>query len=108
MITEVRDYRAAIIATAGKLWGLHACENDRGTPGGGLVPWQQVFTGLADSNFDGYILLESYNSAQGDFAQRRGMFHNVCPDPAVFVRQGFDFIRSQRESQNRSAAIRGR
>lgn len=95
LITEVRDYRQAIVATAGKLWGLHACENDRGAPGGGLVPWDQVFAGLADIGFAGYILLESYNSAQGDFAQRRGMFHNVCPDPVAFVRQGFDFIRSQ-------------
>ncbi len=95
LLTEVRDYRAAIVATAGKLWGLHACENDRGAPGGGLVPWGQVFAGLAEIRFDGYVLLESYNSAQGDFAQRRGMFHNVCPDPAAFVRQGFAFIRSQ-------------
>jgi D-psicose/D-tagatose/L-ribulose 3-epimerase len=95
LLTEVRDYRAAITATAGKLWGLHACDNDRGAPGGGLVPWGQVFTGLTDIGFDGYILLESYNSAQGDFAQRRGMFHNVCPDPAAFVQQGFGFIRSQ-------------
>jgi D-psicose/D-tagatose/L-ribulose 3-epimerase len=95
LITEVRDFRQAITATRGKLWGLHACENDRGAPGGGLVPWGQVFAGLAEIDFGGYILLESYNSAQGDFAQRRGMFHNVCPDPAAFVRQGFDFICAQ-------------
>ena len=95
LITEVRDYRQAIVATAGRLWGLHACENDRGAPGGGLVPWNQVFAGLVDIDFSGYILLESYNSAQGDFAQRRGMFHDVCPDPVAFVRQGFAFIHSQ-------------
>ena len=95
LITEVRDYRQAIVATDGKLWGLHACENDRGAPGGGLVPWGQVFAGLAEIDFSGYILLESYNSAQGDFAQRRAMFHNVCPDPVAFVQQGFAFIRSQ-------------
>jgi D-psicose/D-tagatose/L-ribulose 3-epimerase len=95
MMTEVRDFRQGIVATRGKLWGLHACENDRGAPGGGLVPWGQVFAGLAEIAFDGYILLESYNSGQDDFAQRRGMFHNVCPDPVAFVRQGFDFIRSQ-------------
>ncbi len=95
LVTEVRDFRAAIVTTAGKLWALHACENDRGAPGGGLVPWGRVFAGLIEIGFDGYILLESYNSAQGDFAQRRGMFHNVCPDPAAFVRQGFAFLRSQ-------------
>jgi hypothetical protein len=59
-----------------------------------LVPWDQVASGLAEIAFDGCILLETYNSAQGDFAQRRGMFHNVCPDPQAFVQQGFGFIRS--------------
>ena len=28
------------------LWGLHACENDRGVPGGGLVPWREIFAAL--------------------------------------------------------------
>ena len=36
MITEVRDYDAALRSTASRLWGIHACENDRGVPGGGL------------------------------------------------------------------------
>ncbi len=98
LITEVRDYRRAVVATAGRLWGLHACENDRGAPGGGLVPWDQVAAGLRElgwtgGNAGGYVLLETYNSSQGDFAWRRGMFHNVCPDPVAFVRQGVAFLR---------------
>jgi len=40
-------------------------------------------------------LLEGYNSSLNDFAFRRGMFHNVCPDADVFVRKGFDFLRDQ-------------
>jgi D-psicose/D-tagatose/L-ribulose 3-epimerase len=97
MITEVRDYGQAIRAVGGKLWGLHACENDRGAPGGGLVPWPEVFSALRQTGLDGYIVMEAYNSGQGDFAVRRGMFHNVCPDGAAFVRQGLAFLRdSQR------------
>ena len=94
MITEVRDYGQAIRTVGPKLWGLHACENDRGAPGGGLVPWGAVFAALREIGFDGYIVLEAYNSGQGDFAVRRGMFHDVCPDGAAFVRQGLAFLRA--------------
>ena len=64
-------------------------------PGGGLVPWEALFSALREIAFDGPILLESYNSSLGDFAHRRGMFHDVCPDADDFVRRGFAFIRSQ-------------
>jgi D-psicose/D-tagatose/L-ribulose 3-epimerase len=93
MITEVRDFGAAFRSAGDLLWGVHACENDRGRPGGGVVPWDAVFGALAENHFDGYMVLESYNSALGDFAWRRGMFHNVCPDAESFVRKGFAFLR---------------
>jgi D-psicose/D-tagatose/L-ribulose 3-epimerase len=93
LITEVRDYGAAIRTVGGRLWGLHACENDRGVPGGGLVPWAAVFTALHDIAFDGYVMLEAYNSSLDDFAYRRGMFHNVCADGSAFAREGLTFLR---------------
>lgn len=93
LVTEIRDYRAAVMTVGERLWGLHACENDRGQPGGGLIPWQAVFGALNALDFQGYILLETYNSAISDFAFRRGMFHNVCPDAEAFVREGLHFIR---------------
>ena len=93
MITEMREFGAAIRAVGDRLWGLHACENDRGVPGGGLVPWDQVFAALRDITFDGFVLLEAYNSSLSDFAFRRGMFHDVCPDGEAFARQGLAFMR---------------
>lgn len=98
LITEVRDYGETIRTVAGRLWGLHACENDRGVPGGGLVPWGQVFAALRETAFDGYLILETYNSALGDFARRRGMFHDVCPDGAAFVKRGFAFLRANQRA----------
>jgi D-psicose/D-tagatose/L-ribulose 3-epimerase len=93
MITEVRDFGAAIRTVGDRLWGLHACENDRGVPGGGLVPWDQVVAALRDITFDGFVFLEAYNSSLNDFAFRRGMFHDVCPDGEAFAREGLAFMR---------------
>jgi D-psicose/D-tagatose/L-ribulose 3-epimerase len=94
-VSEVRDYAAATAATAGRLWGLHACENDRGVPGGGLVPWDGIFAALARIGFDGYLVLETYNTGLGDFGFRRGIFRDLCPDGAAFARAGFAFLAGQ-------------
>ena len=91
-VTEVRDYRAAIQLAAPRLWGLHACESDRGAPGGGLVPWTAVFGALKETSFEGYIILETYNTRIKDFAYRRGLFQDVCPDGDEFVRKSLDFL----------------
>jgi D-psicose/D-tagatose/L-ribulose 3-epimerase len=80
------------------LCGIHACESDRGVPGGGLVSWDAVFAALRKADFDGYMILESYNSSIGDFAFLRGMFHNVCPDGEAFIRDGLAFVNAGLEA----------
>ncbi|HEX2971757.1 MAG TPA: sugar phosphate isomerase/epimerase family protein [Tepidisphaeraceae bacterium] len=95
LVTEVRDYAAAVREVRPVLWGIHACENDRGVPGNGLIPWEALSTALHQTAFDGHILLESYNSSLGDFAVQRGMFHNVCPEGDAFARNGLAFLRLQ-------------
>lgn len=97
VVTEIRDYAAALHTLAPRLWGMHACENDRGVPGGGLVPWTDVFSALKAIDFGGVVLMETYNSSIGDppgsFAYARSMFHDPCPDGARFVRQGLVFLK---------------
>ena len=92
-LTEERDYAAAIRTLAPRLWCVHTCENDRGVPGGGLVPWDAVFNTLHAIGYDGPLTMEAYNSSLDDFAYQRGMFHNVCPDGAEFVRTGLAFLQ---------------
>jgi D-psicose/D-tagatose/L-ribulose 3-epimerase len=98
MVTEVRDYPSALRRVAPLLFAVHACENDRGKPGGGLIPWEDIFRTLQNAGFSGYIGLEGYNSSIGDFAMERGMFHNVCPDGPEFIREGIGFLRNMEAS----------
>lgn len=97
MVTEIRDYPAAIHLLKEKLYCVHACENDRGVPGGGIMPWDDISEALKKIKFNGYIILESYNSSirNGDFAFERGMFHNVCPDGDNFVKKGIGFLKTK-------------
>jgi D-psicose/D-tagatose/L-ribulose 3-epimerase len=94
LITEERDFGAAVRTVRPWLWGLHACENDRGVPGGGLVPWDATFAALKETAFDGYVIMEAYNSSIGTFAFQRGMFHDVCSSGADFVRTGLTFLKA--------------
>ncbi|MDH7570834.1 MAG: sugar phosphate isomerase/epimerase family protein, partial [Armatimonadota bacterium] len=93
LVTEIRDYAAAIRVASPCLWGIHACENDRGVPGGGLIPWDQVGAALRAIGFGGYVGLESYYSGPGGLAEARGLFNDPCPDGDAFVRAGLAFLR---------------
>ncbi len=93
MITEERDYGAAIRCAGSRLWGIHACENDRGVPGGGLVPWPVVFAALGEQNGPVRLLMETYRTGPHGFGFERGVFGDVCPEPEAFVRQGLAFLK---------------
>jgi D-psicose/D-tagatose/L-ribulose 3-epimerase len=95
MVTEIRDYARAIRSVRERLWGMHLCENDRGVPGSGLVPWSAVLSTLAEIHFQGHVGFESYNSSIPGFAYERGMFHDVCPDGSAFVRESLAFIQRE-------------
>jgi D-psicose/D-tagatose/L-ribulose 3-epimerase len=94
LCTEITDFTAAIEAVLPHLWGMHACENNRGVPGTGILPWAAMLRPLARARWDGYVGFESYNSSldSGAFARSRGMFHDVCPDGDDFVRRGKAFL----------------
>jgi D-psicose/D-tagatose/L-ribulose 3-epimerase len=79
-----------------RLWGLHACENNRGAPGTGLLPWNSLVSAISRSGWDGYLGFEGYNSRwrNGEFACERGMFHHVCDDAEEFIRTGKSFLES--------------
>jgi len=94
LVTEIMDFKEAILTVKDALWGMHMCENNRGVPGPGLMPWPSIFEGLQEIGFDGYMLFEAYNSSVDDFAFERGMFHNVCPDPAVYIQDGLSFLKA--------------
>jgi D-psicose/D-tagatose/L-ribulose 3-epimerase len=94
LCTEITSYAEGLREVAGRLWGVHACENNRGCPGTGILPWGEIFSTLKETGFDGYVIMETYNSSVGDLAYERAMFHNVCPDAGDFIRQGLAFLKS--------------
>jgi D-psicose/D-tagatose/L-ribulose 3-epimerase len=62
MIREESSFTGAV-NTCGKeyLAYVHACENNRGIPGTGLVPWKEFFIALKNIGYEGALGIESFD-----------------------------------------------
>jgi len=95
MHLEERDSGAAIreTAAAGRLFHLHACENDRGVPGRGQVAWGAVAAALREVGYDGDVVVESFTPEVVSIAGAVCLWRPVAPDQDTIAREGLAFLR---------------
>ena len=72
MNIEEKSIGDAIRAAGSRLKHLHGCENDRGAPGSGHVPWKEVAAAVKDAGYDGPVVIESFTDQGEDDRPRRG------------------------------------
>ena len=93
MNIEERSLREAI-RTAGKhLKHIHACENDRGAPGSGHVPWDDVAAGCRDIGYDGPVVIESFTSKVKSIARAAAIWRSLAPSQDELATEGLRFLR---------------
>jgi len=62
MIREETSFRGAVETCGREYLGyVHVCENNRGIPGTGLVPWVEFFTALENVGYEGLCVIESFD-----------------------------------------------
>jgi D-psicose/D-tagatose/L-ribulose 3-epimerase len=62
MIREETSFAGAVETCGREYLGyVHVCENNRGIPGTGLVPWKEFFTALRKIGFEGPLTIESFD-----------------------------------------------
>ncbi|HUV00566.1 MAG TPA: sugar phosphate isomerase/epimerase family protein [Bacteroidales bacterium] len=62
MIREETSFKEAVHLCGGKyLKYVHVCENNRGIPGTGLVPWKEFFEALGQISYTGSLSIESFD-----------------------------------------------
>lgn len=74
---------------AGKVLHFHACANNRGAPGQGLVPWNDVLRLLQEEHYRGHITMETFAPGGLDAS-----WVHVHPEPDEVARSGLAFLRS--------------
>ena len=73
---------------------FHACENDRGTPGSGHVPWGEVAQALRDIDYTGPIVIETFNPRIETIARAVSAWRDFAPSPESLAVEGYAFLRS--------------
>lgn len=62
MIREEQSFQKAVEVCGKEFLGyVHVCENNRGIPGTGLVPWKEFFQALKDIGYFGPLTIESFD-----------------------------------------------
>jgi D-psicose/D-tagatose/L-ribulose 3-epimerase len=94
MNIEERSLGEAIRAAGRRLRHLHACENDRGTPGLGHVPWREVADACGAIGYDGPVVIETFNDQVKTMARAVAIWRPLAPSPEFLAREGLRHLRA--------------
>lgn len=83
----------AIRAAGPRLRHFHACENDRGAPGSGHVPWQDVAAGLKAVGYDGPVVIESFTDQVKSIARAAAIWRPLAASQDALASEGLSFLK---------------
>jgi D-psicose/D-tagatose/L-ribulose 3-epimerase len=96
MNIEERSVGAAIRAAGPRLRHLHACENDRGAPGSGHVPWSEVADACRAISYDGAMVIESFTTTIQTIARAAAIWRPLAPTQDALATDGLRHLRALR------------
>ena len=94
MNVEEKSLGDAIRATGSRLKHLHACENDRGAPGSGHVPWDDVAAACRDIGYDGPVVIESFTNKVKSIARAAAIWRSFAATQDDLARDGLQYLRT--------------
>lgn len=94
MNIEERSIGDAIRAAGTRLHHVHMCENDRGAPGSGHVPWQEVADACRDIGFTGPFVIESFTSKVKSIARAAAIWRPLADSQDELATSGLRFLRA--------------
>jgi D-psicose/D-tagatose/L-ribulose 3-epimerase len=72
---------------------IHACENDRGAPGSGHVPWNDVAQALNDIDYDGPVVIESFTDKVKTIARAAAIWRPFEKSQDALAQNGLEFLK---------------
>jgi D-psicose/D-tagatose/L-ribulose 3-epimerase len=104
MNIEEKSIGDAIRAAGPRLKHLHTCENDRGAPGSGHVPWNEVAAACRDIGFDGPFVIESFTSAVKSIARAAAIWRAFAPTQDALAQDGLRHLRGLLASHSQAGS----
>ncbi|MBZ0302541.1 MAG: sugar phosphate isomerase/epimerase [Anaerolineae bacterium] len=93
MNVEESSLGDAIRAAGSRLAHFHACENDRGAPGSGHVPWSNVAAALKDIQYDGPVVIESFTDKVESISRAAAIWRQLAPSQDALAANGLKFLK---------------
>jgi len=93
MNIEEKNFYEAFKLAGKNLVHVHANENDRGTPGSGLVDWKGVFNALKEIQYNGALVLEAFIPGIKQIAKAACIWRDIFPNKEEFAKEGLAFLR---------------
>jgi len=93
MNIEETSLREAVLTAGSALVHVHACENDRGAPGGGQVRWSELKAGLKEISYPGAVVIESFTPACKSIARAAAVWRPVAASPDRLAADGLAYLR---------------
>jgi len=92
---EEKSQARAIASCASETIHVHVSENDRGIPGTGQVHWNEFFSGLKQTGYDGYLTIEAFGRALPALAAATKVWRDLFPEAMGLCRDGLSFVTSR-------------
>jgi D-psicose/D-tagatose/L-ribulose 3-epimerase len=93
LIREENDMVAAIEQCGPELGYFHACENQRGIPGTGMVPWPEIFRALKRINYQGCMTIESFDPDMPKIAKLCCIWRKFADSPEELATEGLKYLK---------------
>jgi D-psicose/D-tagatose/L-ribulose 3-epimerase len=95
MNIEEKGIARGILDAREHLRYIHLSESDRGMPGAGTVPWDEVFATLKAVGFKGGLAMESFIDMPPEIAHGLSVWRPVASGEAEVMGDGLPFLRNK-------------
>ncbi len=96
---EEKDLAGAIRSCKDYTVHVHISENDRGTPGAGHVHWKETFDTLAETGYDGPLVIEAFGLALPALAAATKIWRRMFEKELQLARDGLAFMKAESEKR---------
>lgn len=83
----------ALRAAGSFLKHVQVAENDRGTPGTGHLPWEDVAAALREIDYRGRVVIETFSDRVETIARAAAIWRPLAPSSDELAREGLRFLR---------------
>ncbi len=93
MNIEEKDIPGAIRTAGTAAYHIHTCENDRGIPGTGHIPWSEIAKAIREIDYHGDLVIESFTDQVRSIAQSVSVWRKLALSSEDLAENGLQFLK---------------